>query len=152
MGVNLVPIVRQFSIEAKTFAANSCAVVEGCAVAGTRKLLRFDFLCWNAGNTDLRMGSPSQNPQWYEFSPCHRHYHLKEFNGYKIYDCAGRERMGNKQAFCLEDSERLSAGRATPQFRDCNTNQGISAGWADLYFSGWTVSGSTSPDCPTATT
>jgi hypothetical protein len=79
------------------------------------------------------MGSPAQNPQWFEFSPCHQHFHLKQFNGYKIYDCKGRERKGNKQAFCLEDSERLSAGQATPQFRDCNSNQGISAGWADLY-------------------
>ncbi len=136
MGVNLVPIVRRFRIETKTFSTSDCAVAEGCAIPGTRKLLRFDFLCWNAGNADLRMGSPSQNPQWYEYSPCHRHFHLKQFNGYKVYDCRGRERKGNKQAFCLEDSERLSAGPATPQFRDCNNNQGISAGWADLYGSG----------------
>lgn len=133
MGVNLVPIVRRFQIQTQTFASDHCAVVEGCASPGPRKLLRFDFLCWNAGDVDLRMGSPSQNPQWYEFSPCHRHYHLKQFNGYKIYDCRGRERKGNKQAFCLEDSEKLSAGRRTAQFHNCNSNQGISAGWADLY-------------------
>lgn len=133
MGVNLVPIIRRFIIETPTFASNHCAVQEGCTVAGTRKLLRFDFLCWNAGNADLRMGSPAQNPQWYVFSPCHGHYHLKDFNGYKIIDCKGRERKGNKQAFCLEDSERISGGRTTRQFNDCNSNQGVSAGWADLY-------------------
>ncbi len=133
MGVNLVPIVRRFKIETKTFAARHCAVVEGCTTAGTRKLLRFDFLCWNAGDRDLRMGAPADNPQWYEFSPCHQHFHLKQFNGYKIFDCQGRDRKGNKQAFCLEDSERISGGRATPQFQNCNSNQGISAGWADLY-------------------
>jgi len=132
MGANLVPIVRRFTIETKTFSASDCAVVEGCNIAGTRKLLRFDFLCWNTGNADVRMGSPSQNPQWYEFSPCHQHFHLKQFNGYKIYDCKGRERAGNKQAFCLEDSERLS-GSGQRQFNNCNSNQGISAGWADLY-------------------
>jgi hypothetical protein len=134
--VNLVPIVRKFRIETKQFQASDCAVVEKCTVAGSRKLLRFDFLCWNAGNADLKMGNPSQNPQLYEFSPCHRHYHLKEFNGYKIYDCKGRERKGNKQAFCLEDSEKRSAGPAAPQFQSCNTNQGVSAGWADLYGAG----------------
>src|SRR5712691_7712687 len=108
MGANLIPVVRNFSITSKTFSAGDCAVVEGCTVVGTRKLLRFDFLCWNAGSADLHMGSPAQNPQWYEYSPCHRHFHLKQFNGYKIYDCKGRERKGNKQAFCLEDSERRS--------------------------------------------
>ena len=132
MGANLVPIVRRFKIETKSFSASDCAVVEGCNIAGTRKLLRFDFLCWNVGSVDVHMGSPSQNPQWYEFSPCHQHFHLKQFNGYKIYDCKGRERAGNKQAFCLEDSERIS-GSGQRQFNNCNSNQGISAGWADLY-------------------
>lgn len=136
MGVNLLPIVRKFKIETKTFAANNCAVVEGCVVAGQRKLLRFDFLCWNAGNADLKMGSPAQNPQWYEFSPCHGHYHLKQFNGYKLYDCKGKEWTGNKQAFCLEDSEKINPAAGPKKFNDCNNNQGVSAGWADLYSAG----------------
>ena len=134
MGANLIPIVRKFKIETKTFAANDCAKQEGCIDStGTRKLLRFDFLCWNAGDKEVKMGAPAQNPQWYEFSPCHGHYHLKQFNGYKLYDCKGKERKGNKQAFCLEDSEKLSAGPANKKFNDCNNNQGVSAGWADLY-------------------
>lgn len=133
MGVNLIPIVRRLSIGTDTFGPNDCEIVEGCTQPGTRKLLHFDFLCWNAGDADLRMGSPSQNPQWYEFSTCHGHWHLKQFNGYKLYDCNGAERAGVKQAFCLEDSERRSGGRVTRQFTNCNTNQGISAGWADLY-------------------
>jgi Lysyl oxidase len=136
MGVNLVPIVRQFQIDTRFFSAGSCAVAEGCVVPGMRKLLRFDFLCWNAGDADLSIGSPAAHPEWYEFSPCHGHYHLKDFNGYKLFDCSGREVTGNKQAFCMIDIERLSGGPASPQFQDCNNDQGISAGWADVYHRG----------------
>ena len=45
MGTDLVSLVENFIIESKTFTAGDCAVVEGCAEVGTRKLLRFDFLC-----------------------------------------------------------------------------------------------------------
>ena len=132
MGVNLVPIVRGFWIDTRFFSSSSCAVVEGCTVPGLRKLLRFDFLCWNAGDADLPVGNPANHPEWFEFSPCHGHFHLKDFNGYKLIDCAGREVAGNKQAFCMIDLQRIS-GTSPPRFTDCNTNQGISAGWADVY-------------------
>src|SRR6266849_4730331 len=101
MGVNLIPLVRNFSITTRTFAASDCAVQEQCVVAGQRKLLRFDFLSWNAGNTDLAMGAPTNNQQLYVWSPCHGHWHLRDFNTFKLYDC--------------------------------NSNQGVSAGWADVY-------------------
>lgn len=136
MGANLIPRVRSFSIDNRTFSASHCAVQEGCTVAGARKLLRFDFLCWNAGNKDVKMGSPAQNPQWYEFSPCHGHYHLRDFNGFKLYDCKGLERTGMKQAFCLIDLEKINPGAGSAKFNSCNTNQGITAGWADVYGSG----------------
>ena len=134
MGANLVPVVRRFTIDTRTFNANDCAVVENCATVGTRKLLRFDFLCWNAGDQDVHLGDPTQNPQWFVWSPCHRHYHLKNFNEYRIFDCSGNQRTGNKQAFCLEDVEKLSAGPNTSHYT-CN-DQGVSAGWADVYNAG----------------
>src|SRR6266478_235078 len=134
MGANLVPIVRKFSIQNKTFQAGDCAVVEGCAVIGTRKLLRFDFLCWNAGNAAVHLGSPAQNPQWFVFTPCHGHYHLKDFNGYRLLDCKGKEWRGKKQAFCLMDVERRSGGPTTGVYT-CG-NQGVSPGWADVYGAG----------------
>src|SRR5439155_20351073 len=83
-------------------AAGDCAVVEGCAEVGTRKLLRFDFLCWNPGDTAAHLGSPAANPQWFVWSPCHRHWHIKDFNYYRLLDCQGQVRVGRKQAFCLE--------------------------------------------------
>ncbi len=133
MGANLVPIVRNFAIQTKTFTPQDCAVQEGCAVPGSRKLLRFDFLCWNAGNRNAHLGSPSQNPQWYVFSNCHGHYHLRNFNDYKLYDCRGRVRTGLKQAFCLMDVERR--GGTSPRLYTCS-DQGVSAGWADVYGAG----------------
>jgi hypothetical protein len=128
-------MMRGFRIETDFFSSTSCAVFEGCTVPGWRRLLRFDFLCWNAGDADLRVGNPADHPEWFEFSPCHRHFHLKDFNGYKLIDCAGREVAGNKQAFCMIDVDQISGG-GPRQFTDCNTNQGISAGWADVYGSG----------------
>src|SRR6266852_5592954 len=134
MGANLIPVVRNFSITPQTFVASDCAVVEGCAVVGARKLLKFDFLCWNAGNADVHLGSPQQNPQWYVFSPCHGHYHLKHFNDYALYDCKGKQRTGLKQAFCLMDVEKRSSPAGTKKFT-CS-DQGVTAGWADVYGSG----------------
>jgi Lysyl oxidase len=131
MAANLVPIVRGFRIESK--APTPCEVIECGAQGGTRKLLRFDFLCWNAGNTDLHVGSPSANPQWFQFSNCpdHNHYHLKDFNDYRILDCQGVERRGKKQAFCLMDVTKIKIGAGSARYT-C-ADQGVSAGWADVY-------------------
>jgi len=43
VGADLVPLVDNFIIEEKAFALGDCAVVEGCATFGKRKLLRFGF-------------------------------------------------------------------------------------------------------------
>jgi hypothetical protein len=135
MGVNLIPVVRNFDIVLKNFSSTNCAVIEQCVQSGNRKLLRFDFLSWNAGNNDASVGNPSANPQWFEFSPCHGHWHLKNFNEYRLFDQNGIVRVGNKQAFCLIDVERFE-GNKPKQFNSCNSNQGITAGWADLYNKG----------------
>ena len=134
MGADLVPLVDNFVIEEKTFAAGDCAIVEGCATVGKRKLLRFDFICWNAGDAAAHLGSPSANPQWFVWSPCHQHWHLKDFNNYRLLDCQGREWMGRKQAFCLEDFRHIAGGPANPHFT-CG-DQGVSPGWADVYEAG----------------
>src|SRR5712692_641176 len=44
MGVNLVPIVRNFSIATGTFASSSHDISDGCVTAGTHRVIRFDFL------------------------------------------------------------------------------------------------------------
>jgi len=138
MGANLVPIVRNFAIHTETFSANDHAVQDGCVTSGTHRVLRFDFSSHNIGDADLVVGAPADHPDWFVLSASHGHYHLKDFNEFTLSNCSGHQvAQGYKQAFCLIDIEHRSAwGPASPQFTNCNSNQGISAGWADLYNSG----------------
>jgi hypothetical protein len=43
--------------------------------------------------------------------------------------------VGHKQAFCWLDTQRVS-GERERRFDDCDTNQGLTAGWSDLYVRG----------------
>lgn len=135
MGVNLVTRVRSFYVQNRTFAASDHDVQDGCVTPGSHKLLRFDFLSHNAGTADLVVGSPAARPDLFVWSAGHGHYHLKDFNEFLLFDSAGNlATVGYKQAFCAIDIERISpTASATARFDDCNANQGISAGWADVY-------------------
>lgn len=42
---------------------------------------------------------------------------------------------GHKQAYCWLDNQRVS-GERIAQFRNCNEQQGLTAGWADIYIRG----------------
>ena len=138
MGVNLVTIVRNFYIRRETFSATDHDVQDGCVTPGAHRVLRFDFLSHNAGDADLVVGSPAARPDLFVWSAAHGHYHLKDFNEFKMYNSAGQQvEVGHKQAFCLIDVERIHPLAApNGKFEDCNSNQGISWGWADLYSSG----------------
>lgn len=135
MGVNLVTRVRNFSISTETFASGDHSVQDGCVTAGTHKLLRFDFLSHNVGSSDLVIGSPAARPDLFVWSAAHGHYHLKDFNQFLLFDANGNlATTGYKQAFCAIDIERISSTASlSPRFADCNSDQGISAGWADVY-------------------
>jgi Lysyl oxidase len=140
MGVNLVTILRNFWIETRTFAPTDGDVLDGCITPGTpHKLLRFDFLCHNAGDVNLHVGPPPAPPPPYPppnspwvWSAAHHHYHLKGFNSYELLNTAEQQVVpGFKQAFCLMDIEHIDP-TPNPQTYTCG-NQGISAGWADVY-------------------
>lgn len=115
------------------FVSNdSCLLFEECVGGpGQRHLLRFDTITPNAGSSDLVMGVPTNHPNLFHFSECHGHYH---FDGYAVYDLldgAGNiVAEGHKQAFCLLDWNSWD-GSAGSQYT-CS-NQGISAGWQDVY-------------------
>jgi hypothetical protein len=138
MGVNLVPIVRDFSIETVNPGDPDYqhSVDDGCITPGTHRVMRFDFLTHNKGDADLDVGNPEDHPDWFVLSASHGHYHLIDFNQFLLYDSSGNPTaVGAKQAFCLEDSEPIDPGASpTRRFDSCMTNQGVSAGWADLYF------------------
>ena len=135
MGVNLVTRVRGFSIQNTTFSAGSHDVQDGCVTPGGHKVLRFDFLSYNAGSSDMVIGSPASRPDLFIWSSGHGHYHLKDFNEFLLFTAAGNlATVGYKQAFCAIDIDRIApTASTTPRFGDCNSDQGISAGWADVY-------------------
>ena len=105
---------------------------------GTRKLLRFDVFAINQGPVDLVLGDPSLDPldphgqPLFIFSACHGHYHFNSFASYelRVRDQATLVKAGSKRAFCVEDTRAATSTEARRY--DC-TNQGIQAGWGDLY-------------------
>lgn len=138
MGVNLVTRVRNFAISTQTFTANDHDVQDGCVTPGTHRIMRFDFLSYNAGNSDLVIGSPASRPDLFVWSAGHGHYHLRDFNEFLLFNAqGGLATIGYKQAFCAIDIERIGPNAsASGRFHNCNSDQGISSGWADVYNSG----------------
>lgn len=57
----------------KVFAPDACPVHEGCVdKPGLRRLLRFDTVTMNMGDSDFSAGVPdTSNPQ-FVWDPCHR--------------------------------------------------------------------------------
>ena len=121
------------SITVTTFATNDCTVLEGCSGAGTRRLLRFNTLTRNIGTADLVIGSPTNSPL-FEFDPCHGHYHFSGFAEYRLFNGCGQVAVSAKRAFCLADYGRFDTN-ASPFFKYTCANQGIQAGWYDVYSS-----------------
>jgi hypothetical protein len=118
------------------FTADSCEVVEGCAVPGVRRLLRFATVTENRGPGDLLLGAvppPGVSNGIFVWSPCHMHHHVMNYASYELRDATGVVTTGHKQGFCLEDDEQIGSGPS--HHYNCNF-QGISPGWADVYGNG----------------
>lgn len=73
----------------RTFSATHCAVEEGAVQPGTRDLWLFSSTINNMGEGDLSLGKPPEHPEWYEYSPCHGHYHFKGFAAYRLWTVEG---------------------------------------------------------------
>jgi len=67
MSARLVPIVRNFVISHDVFTVGSPDVRDGCITPGPHRLLRFDVLCHNAGDTDIVLGAPASRPDLFAF-------------------------------------------------------------------------------------
>src|SRR5687768_270933 len=70
-------LASSVQLESASYSASDCAVVEGCAASGTRRLLRFAVGFKNIGKADLVIGDPNARPELFEASPCHDHFHMK---------------------------------------------------------------------------
>ena len=136
-GVDLIawqPALQPYVSE-ETFSEEDCEVQEGMTTAGTHTLLRFNTETRNIGSSDLVMPSPVNNPA-FEFAECHGHYHFKGFARYRLLDGNGIEvATGRKVSFCLLDLSRWDPKANHITRFDCE-EQGIQAGWADVYDSG----------------
>ena len=127
----------QMEIVDRFFEPGTCAIEEG-AVGGTgyRRILRFDTVVMNSGDGDLVVGDRSDpnNPYaaFFEFAPCHGHYHIRDFSVYELLDSSGTTVVaGHKQGFCFEDSIKYDGGKSNGY--SC-ANQGITSGWGDWYY------------------
>jgi hypothetical protein len=148
-GVNLqvdqADAASSIEFDSDTFSETDCEVVEGCVSAvGKRQLLKFNADIINAGDEDFILGDPATNPK-FRYSPCHNHYHLQNIMLYELVDSSGHVvtaqsgsiTVSRKQGFCLEDVQPYEglanplSPNSTPKYT-C-TNQGISAGWEDVY-------------------
>jgi len=137
---NLIPVIDRVQIQTRSFAPGSCEVLEGCTMPGRRRLLRFDLITPNIGAGDLYLGPPVINNRpdgRFEFGACHMHYHFRGYADYRLMSMSGDAEVarGHKQSFCLLDSARyMGMGRAVSS-REVYTcvDQGIHAGWFDLY-------------------
>jgi len=139
MGANLVPAVRNFSIDAN-FVGDQHEIDDGCVTAGSHKVLRFDFVSRNVGDADFVVGRPIDRPDLFYYSAAHQHYHMREFNQYKLYDTNGNLVVPSKKpGFCLADVEKVLSSAGPQKFQlTCKDDEvmGISAGWADVYVAG----------------
>lgn len=72
----------------EAFGSGSCAVQEGMIAPGTRQVLRFTFNSPNVGEGDLKIGNPADHPEWFEWAPCHNHYHFRQYADYRLWTVA----------------------------------------------------------------
>jgi len=124
-----------------------CAVIENCVTGtGWRRLLTFDSIDHNKGGAPLHigpvdyyvegLGSELIEHNVYEVSECHEHYHFQYYGDFSF--TPGGAPVA-KNGFCIESTGRLSNNETAPLHTDyrCD-NQGLSAGWVDLYAAGLT--------------
>lgn len=126
--------MRRYRVTPTMIDADHCAVQEGCVSGiGMRRLLRFPTETVNRGTGDLilpRLPDPEISDEHYEWSPCHKHHHLKGYTSYELVGHDGVILTGRKQAFCLADMKQIDPG--AHQHFECS-NQGLTRGWADIY-------------------
>jgi hypothetical protein len=134
--INADKLRSEIIFETKTFDSASCAVYEKCVdELGERRLMRFTVEVINQGLAALTAPPPGTNPQLFQWSPCHGHFHFTQFAEYYLLSSDGNVvKSGRKQAYCMLDSHLILEGPDVP----CKgpytcSEQGISSGWSDVY-------------------
>ncbi|MEY2935083.1 MAG: hypothetical protein RL033_5832 [Pseudomonadota bacterium] len=127
--------------------ADSCAMAENCVSGlGWRRLLQFDASVKNVGADALHIGDVNyyledkdtllSTHNMFVYSECHEHYHFAHYGSFEL--STDSQRLGNKQAFCLQSTNRYGNNETAPLTHDYSScdYQGIQAGWGDDYGAG----------------
>ncbi|HKF44348.1 MAG TPA: lysyl oxidase family protein [Thermoanaerobaculia bacterium] len=144
---------QHWVVRDERFSADLCSVVEGGVTPGQHPVVRFTVSTPNIGNADLALGDPNDhiaaNDGLYEFAICHNHYHFRHYALYELVNpTTGFVWRAAKRGFCMIDIEKYNdypgANNNPYHYRSCGAvgipgNQGISAGWADVYV--WQLGG-----------
>jgi hypothetical protein len=139
--VNGRRLANSLSIGWEYFPPDSCAIGEECIGSpGWRRLIRFTTVLENRGEGPVHLGNPVGHPD-FEYDACHFHYHYLNATDYDLLNEAGTEVvLARKQSFCMYDVHRIpgfEGGWDEPAYpasdETCNTNQGLSPGWVDVY-------------------
>ncbi len=128
-------------------SADSCAMAENCVTGlGWRRLLQFDASVKNVGADALHIGDVDyylededtllSKHNIFVYSECHEHYHFAHYGSFEL--ATDNQRLGNKQAFCLQSTNRYGNNETAPLTHDYASceYQGIQAGWGDDYGAG----------------
>jgi len=161
--VDATTLARDLVLGWRRFVSTDCAVVEGMASAGRRKLLGFTTTYPNLGPGDLFVGATADHPDIFEYATCHMHMHMREYADYRLWTASGyaawrairdaadqsvlsRDLLaahpelasqlvrGDKRGFCVLDMvPQPGTDPSTARYSSCWGYQGISVGWADEY-------------------
>jgi hypothetical protein len=114
--INADKLRSEIIFETKTFDSASCAVYEKCVdELGERRLMRFTVEVINQGLAALTAPPPGTNPQLFQWSPCHGHFHFTQFAEYYLLSSDGNVvKSGRKQAYCMLDSHLILEGPDVP--------------------------------------
>ncbi|QRK07039.1 VCBS repeat-containing protein [Archangium violaceum] len=126
---------RTVFIDQRNFPETACEVMERCVGApGDRRLLRFSVSIPNLGSSAVRIPSPEERPELYEFDACHQHDHLIGFASYELLDTQNAVvAVGRKQGFFLVDYVAYCGNAPPPASVAEDGSQSISPGWSDVY-------------------
>ncbi len=131
-GPDLLPdslhLVNSLAIN-NNHSAQICEVQEGCIQGyGNRQLLYFGVQIWNRGTQPYWPGTPANNPNAYEYAPCHGHYHYKGFANSYLYD----ENLNQ-----VDFARKTSYAIINMTCQSPTTDPPLAAGCSDIYGAGY---------------
>ena len=114
--------------------SDQCMVNEGCVNGyGQRTVIRFTTTIANIGTQDYFIGAPANQPNQFDWDPCHQHHHYTGYAEYVLFDASNNAiPVGFKSGFCVLDLGCPAGGNGK---YGCN-NMGISFNCQDTYDQG----------------